>query len=78
MQIWWMYVELQKGSPPRENPSHPPKNAVHFWITFNSTYYSWREYINEDCMTDASDPSCSMPFSPYEKIEEPCLQMTNL
>ena len=29
-------------------------------------------------MTDANDPSCPTPFSSYEKIEEPCLQMTNL
>ena len=39
---------------------------------------SWMEYINEDCMTDASDPSCPRPFSPYERIKGPCLQMTNL
>jgi len=38
---------------------------------------SWMEYINEDCMTDASDLSFSMPCSPHEKIEEPCLQMAN-
>jgi len=38
---------------------------------------SWMEYINEDCMTDASDPSYPTPFSPHEKIEEPFLQMTN-
>jgi len=38
---------------------------------------SWMEYINEDCMTDASDLSYPTPFPPYEKIEEPFLQMTN-
>jgi len=38
---------------------------------------SWMEYINEDCMTDASDPSYPTPFSPHEKIKEPFLQMTN-
>ena len=36
------------------------------------------EYINREYTTDASDPSCPTPFSPYEKIEEPFLQMTNL
>ena len=25
------------------------------------------EYIDEDCMTDASDPSYPTPFFPYEK-----------
>ena len=35
------------------------------------------EYINEDCMTDASDPSYPTPFFPYENIGEPFLQMTN-
>ena len=39
---------------------------------------SWMEYINRDCMTDASDPSCPTPFLPYEKTEEPFLQMTKL
>lgn len=39
---------------------------------------SWMEYINEDCMTDASDLSYPMPCSPYEKIEEPFLKMTML
>ena len=38
---------------------------------------SWIEYINEDCMTDASDPSYPTPFFPYENIGEPFLQMTN-
>ena len=38
----------------------------------------WMEYINRECTTDVSDPSCPTPFSPYEKIEEPFLQMTNL
>ena len=33
----------------------------------------WMEYINRECTTDASDPSCPTPFSPYEKIEEPFL-----
>ena len=32
---------------------------------------SWMEYINEDCMTDGSDPSRPRPFSPYERIKEP-------
>lgn len=27
---------------------------------------SWMAYIDCDCMTDASDPSCPTPFSPYE------------
>ena len=36
------------------------------------------EYVNRECTTDVSDPSCPTPFSPYEKIEEPFLQMTNL
>lgn len=35
------------------------------------------EYINEDCMTDASDPSYPTPFFPYENTGEPFLQMTN-
>ena len=34
---------------------------------------SWMEYINEDCMTDASDPSYPIPFSPSGKMEEPLL-----
>ncbi len=34
---------------------------------------SWMEYINEDYMTDTSDPSYPTPFSPHEKIEEPFL-----
>ena len=38
---------------------------------------SWMEYINEDCMTDASDLSYPMTCSPHKKIEEPFLQMTN-
>jgi len=38
---------------------------------------SWMEYINEDCMTDASDLSYHTLLSPYEKIEEPLLQMTD-
>jgi len=36
------------------------------------------EYINEDCMTNASDLSYLMSCSPHEKIKEPCLQMANL
>ena len=28
---------------------------------------SWMEYVNEDCMTDASDSSYPTPFFPYEK-----------
>lgn len=39
---------------------------------------SWREYTNKDCMTDASDSSCFLSFSLYEKIEEFYLQITNL
>ena len=39
---------------------------------------SWMEYINEDCMTDASNPSYPTPFSSSGKIEEPLLQITNL
>lgn len=39
---------------------------------------SWLEYNNEDCITNASDSSCPRPFSPYKRIKEPCLQMTNL
>ena len=35
------------------------------------------EYINEDCMTDASDPSYSTPFFPYENNGESFLQITN-
>ena len=35
------------------------------------------EYINEDCITDASDPSYPTPFFPYENIGELFLQMTN-
>ena len=35
--------------------------------------YSWREYINGDCMTDANDPSYPTPFSSYKKIKEPYL-----
>jgi len=38
---------------------------------------SWMEYVNEDCVTDASDLSYPIPGSLYEKIEEPFLQMTN-
>ena len=34
---------------------------------------SWMEYINEDCMTDASDPLYPTSLSPYEKIENPFL-----
>ena len=35
------------------------------------------EYINEDCMTDTSDPSYPTPFFPYKNIGEPFLQTTN-
>jgi len=35
------------------------------------------EYINEDCMTNASDLSYLMSCSPHEKIEEPFLKMMN-
>lgn len=38
---------------------------------------SWMEYINEDCMTDASDPSCPTLFSPYERIKEPANRVGN-
>ena len=38
---------------------------------------SWMEYIDEDCMTDASDHSYSTPSSPSRKIEEPLLHVTN-
>ena len=38
---------------------------------------SWMEYMNEDCMTDASDSYYPTPFLPYENIGEPFLQMTN-
>ena len=38
---------------------------------------SCMEYINDDCMTEASDPSYPTSLSPYEKIERPFLQMTS-
>ena len=34
---------------------------------------SWMKYINEDCITNASDLSYLMSCSPHEKIEEPFL-----
>ncbi len=37
---------------------------------------SWKEYINEDCVTDTSDLSYPMPCSPQRKFEER-LQMTD-
>ena len=38
---------------------------------------SWMEYIDEDCMTDASNHSYSTPSSPSRKIEVPLLHVTN-
>ena len=38
---------------------------------------SWMEYIDEDCVFDASHSSYSTPFFPYESIGEPFLQITN-
>ena len=38
---------------------------------------SWMEYINEDCMTDASDPLYPTSLSPYEMLENPFLQITS-
>jgi hypothetical protein len=32
---------------------------------------SWMEYINEDCMTDASDFSYLMPCSPTKILKNP-------
>ena len=38
---------------------------------------SWMEYINKNCMTDASNLSYPMSCSPYENIEEFFVQMMN-
>lgn len=37
---------------------------------------SWMEFINEDCVIDASNPSYRTPLSPAREVDEPLLQTT--